>query len=125
MANKLTKRDYFRMIREVVADREDLVEFIDKQVALLDKKSGNKGETKTQKENADIKTKLIEALVEIATPVTVTELADKNEFASQYSNQKLSALLNQLVKEDKIVKTTDKKKSLFAVKSEEDADIEE
>lgn len=116
MANKLTKRDYFNMIREVVADRADLVEFIDKQVAQLDKKNSNKGETKTQKENAEIKVKLVEALTEIGMAVTVTELAEKSEFAGQYSNQKLSALLNQLVKDNEVVKTADKKKSLFAVK---------
>ena len=34
---------------------------------------------------------------------------------ANYSNQKLSALLKQLVKENRVVKTVDKKKSYFSI----------
>lgn len=44
MEKKITKRDYYEMLKEIVVDadvegKEELVEFLDKQVSLLDNKA--------------------------------------------------------------------------------------
>lgn len=117
---RMTKKDYFNELRKVVLTAEvenesELVDFIDKQVELLSKKSNVK--TKAQKENEVIVEKVYEALVRIAKPVTVSELQADAEMA-EYSNQKLSALLKKLVDTNRVVKTQDKKKSYFSVDAE-------
>lgn len=117
MANKKTKKELFGEVREIVEreGREDLVKFVDHELELLEKKANRTGTTKTQKENEGIKEKIIEALVRIATPVTITELQEQDEEVGQYSNQKISALLTQLIKDEKVVRTKDKKKSMFSI----------
>lgn len=117
MANKKTKKELFGEVREIVEreGRIDLIEFVDHELELLEKKANRTGTTKTQKENEGIKEKIIEALVRIATPVTITELQEQDEEMAQYSNQKISALLTQLIKEEKVVRNKDKKKSVFTI----------
>lgn len=116
MEKRLTKKEYFGMIREMVADRDDLIEFVDRELELLNRKASSKSPTKVQVENENIKTRLINALIEIAKPVTITELQENNEEMATYSNQKLSALLKQLVDTNQVTKVIDKKKSYFSVK---------
>ena len=114
---KLTKRDYFNELKglESVACREDLVQFINHELELLDRKHGKSSQTKTQIENENIKETIKVALKEIGKAVTITELQNSNEDMAQYSNQKLSALLKQMVESNEVVKTTDKKKSYFSI----------
>ena len=114
---KLTKKDYFEKIKGVCADNADIVAFCDHEIELLAKKNSSKGNTKTQKENENIKVAIVNALRDIARPVTISELQAENSDMAQYTNQKLSALLTQLTKAEnaEVVKTTDKKKSYFSV----------
>ena len=93
MANKLTKRDYFKMILEVVEGNEQLTEFVNHELELLDKKASSKSMTSNQKENEQIKARIVQTLVELGRPVTITELQANNGEMAQYSNQKLSAML--------------------------------
>jgi 6-pyruvoyl-tetrahydropterin synthase len=95
-------------------NKEGAIAFIDHEVELLNKKSAKSGETKTQKENAEILAKIKAALVEVGKPVTITELQSASAEMAQYSNQKLSALLKKLVDNGEVVKTTEKKKSYFS-----------
>ena len=39
MTNKMTKRDYFNMIKAAMADNADVVAFVDHELELLDKKN--------------------------------------------------------------------------------------
>ena len=50
---KLIKKDYFNMLREIVVsmERQDLVDFIDREIELLNKKSSRTTLTQTQKKN--------------------------------------------------------------------------
>lgn len=112
---KMTKRDYFNELKGLVADRTDLVDFIDHEIELLDRKSSKSSQTKTQKENETIKEQIVVALKEIARPVTVDELRANDANMGEFSNQKLSALLKQLVDTNVVVKTIDKKKSYFSI----------
>ena len=124
MEKKLTKKENFEMIKAVpeVAANEDLVAFIDHEIELLDKKSANKKATKTQEQNVGIKAEILNTLSEVG--VTVTELLAKSEVLGAYQNQKISALLKQLIDEGKVVKTYDKKKAYFALLPEVDVEVE-
>ena len=113
---KMTKRELFEMIKGVWANDTRIVEFCEHEIELLNRKSSKSTQTKTQIENENIKGAIVNALTEIAKPVTITEMQELNTEMANYSNQKLSALLKQLVENDKkVVKTVDKKKSYFTV----------
>ena len=120
MANKLTKRDYFKMILEEVEGNEQLTAFVNHELELLDKKASSKSMTSNQKENEQIKARIIQALVELGKPVTITELQANNGEMAQYSNQKLSALIKQMVRSEdnpngEITRAMDKKKAYFSI----------
>lgn len=115
MTNKMTIRDYFNEVIELAKanDRDDLVSFAESRIAVLDKKSANKKPTKTQEENEVIKAEILNVLDNEG--VTVTELQGKSEMLGNLSNQRVSALLRQLIVDGKVAKTVDKKKSYFSL----------
>ena len=120
MEKKMTKKEYFAVLAEVVANsdmenKEGALAFIAHEVELLEKKSAKSGQTKTQKENAEILVKIKAELAEVGKAVTITELQAASAEMAQYSNQKLSALLKKLVESGEVVKTTEKKKSYFSL----------
>lgn len=121
MANsKMTKKDWFATIRAMVEgsgnEREDeILAFIDHEVELLEKKSSKSGQTKTQKENVEVVAKIENALREVGKAVTITELQTASEEMGAYSNQKLSALLKQMMSKGTVVRTEDKKKAYFSL----------
>ena len=117
-AKKATKKEMFRKLIELAQENErtDLIEFCEHEINLLNKKASASGQTKTQAENEKIKVVIAEELTRIARAVTISELIKESESLGQYSNQKLSALLKQMVENDKTVtKIIDKKKSLFTI----------
>lgn len=114
----MTKREMFVAIANVaeVAANAEMVEFLNHQVELLDARKTNKskGMTKTQKENEGVKAVIADVLAETGEKMTVTEmLAD--ERLSGYTNQKISALLRQMVEANAVVKTIEGKKAYFMV----------
>lgn len=115
---KATKKEMFGKLIELAQENErtDLIEFCEHEIDLLNKKASASGQTKTQAENEKIKVVIAEELTRIARAVTISELIKESESLGQYSNQKLSALLKQMVENDKTVtKIIDKKKSLFTI----------
>ena len=117
MANKMTKREMFTMIMEVegVKGNKEMTDFLAHEIELLAKKSSKSGQTKTQKENEKLIEQIFEALAIVGKPVTITEFQGEVAAMSEFSNQKLSALLKKLVDSGRVVKTVDKKKSYFSV----------
>lgn len=127
MANKITKRDSFISIIEVLkgAERTDLVEVMEHEIELLDKKKASGKMTKTQVANEDIKALIIEELTRLAKPVSITELISESAEVAEKcgnSNQKVSALMTQLKNAGAVVRTTEGKKALFSVADSEDAE---
>ena len=119
---KLTKRDYFKMLAEVVAEsgRENQAElqaFINHEVELLDKKSASRGTVTTakQKENEDLKEYILGVLTEINRAVTITELQAEDVRLGELTNQRISAMLKQLKDEGKVIRTELKKKAYFEI----------
>ena len=123
MEKRLTKKDYFEMIKEVCANRADIIDFCNHEIELLTRKNSKGGATKTQKENEIVAEMLIKELAKINKPVTITDLMNSSAIVKNYilengnplSNQKISAIFKQLVENKKIVKVTDKKKSYFSI----------
>ena len=120
MANKLTKKENFMKVVEVLESKglTDLVEVMKHEIELIEKKSANKTQTKTQKENEVVKELILQALTKMDRPVTITELLAENPEvakATGNSNQKASALITQLKKAELVVRTQDGKKALFSI----------
>ena len=121
MTKKITKKEMFAVIAETinaveVENKAEMLNFIAHEIELLEKKSSKSGQTKTQKENELLKAELLTALGEMDKPVTISEFQSLSTAeVATLSNQKLSALLNQMAKAETVVKTVEKKKSYFAV----------
>ena len=120
MANKITKKEVIKMMmnEEVVKANPTYVAYLENELALLDKKAQNKKATKTQEQNVGIKATILKVLATIGSG-TVTDIQNGNEELSTLSNQKVSALVRQLVESGDVVKTTDKKKSIFSLTKSE------
>lgn len=116
---KMTKKETINLLIDVlmgnkeVEDMQIFIDFLTHERELLEKKSSNSGQTKTQKENETIKEKIVETLRDLGKYVTITEIQNANVELGTYSNQKISALLKQLVDNKEIEKVIDKKKAYF------------
>ena len=116
-STKLTKAQKFAMLRAIpaVAENAMLVEFIDHEVELLSKKnSAEKKPTAQQVANAGIATAIIEGM-EPNRLYTVTEVIKSIPACADLTNQRVSALLRQLVETGKVKRTEDKRKAYFQV----------
>lgn len=127
MADKKTQREYFNEIMAIVKDagRNDLVEFVKGRVALLDKKSASRKPTKTQVANEELKDVIFDILSKNGKEMTVTEILASGKFEQTTSNQKISALLKQMIDNGDVVKTVDKKVSRFSIAADEIVEDEE
>ena len=61
----------------------------------------------------EIKKVILEVLTEIGEYATITDIQNANAELGAYSNQKISALLKQLVDNKEVDKMIDKKKAYF------------
>jgi hypothetical protein len=118
MANKkMTKRDYFNELLTIVEvqDNKAMVEFINHELELLEKKNASKSstETKTQKENAGIKENLLNEM-EQGKRYTISDMLKELPCCKELTNQKVSALVRQLIAEDKVVRIEEKRKAYFS-----------
>lgn len=110
---RVFKKDYLGELRVLSeeAGRTDLVEFCDKEIERLANRKV--AQTKNQKDNEVIKEVMLEILAGLDEAVTVTDFIKADERMAEYSNQKVSALMKQLVDAGKVTKATEKKKSYF------------
>lgn len=117
MEKKITKKDMFKEVIALATEngRQDIVDFANHEIELLDRKKSSDTKSKTQIENESTKKVIVKTLTELAKFVTITELQNANEELSQLSNQKISALLKQLVDTKVIKKEIDKKKAYFGI----------
>ena len=117
---KVTKKERFEMIKEIVLntnveDKNEMIEFINREIELLNKKRTSGSKTAKQKENDELAEKLYEVLAEIGRPVTVSELQKENDEFGALSNQKVSALMKMLKSAGRVVRVDDKKKAYFSI----------
>jgi tRNA uridine 5-carbamoylmethylation protein Kti12 len=119
---KLVKRDYFEMllaINEVTKNRS-LVDFINHELELLEKKSTSNKMSKTQQENQEIKKLILEDFKQIGKAVTISELQELSKDLQDYSNQKLTSLITQLYNKGNGVLTREevKGKAYYSIKED-------
>ena len=120
MANKMKVVDKFGAIKEMLNGNSvenfsvaDAVAFLDERIAITEKKNANGGErkpTKTQLENEGIKEQILSVMS--TNPMTIGEIG---KAIGIDSNQKVSALVTQLLKAGKVVRTEVKGKAFFAL----------
>lgn len=116
MTKKMTKKDYFTALLAIaqVNENEELSAFINHELEQLAKKSsGNRTETENQKNNEEIKNKILEALsAEKEMNISDIQKAGGDELSS-LSNQKMNALILQLKKAGKVERVEIKRKAYF------------
>lgn len=116
---KMTKKEWFEELKNVVSasdykEKDEALKFLNHEIELLNKKSEKGTLTKTQKENVEVIKKIKAVLETFENPVTITEMQKTDEL-SEYSNQKLSALLKKLVNAGEVTRTEEKKKAYFSL----------
>ena len=116
-AKKMTKRDHYTVLlnlAEVKADSK-LVDFINHEIELLDKKnSAEKKPTAQQTANDGIKVAILDYMDEGAR-YTITDLIKSVPECADLTNQRVSALIRQLIDEGKVVRTEEKRKAYFSL----------
>ena len=118
---KITKKMVVEMMlaEETIVANEVFKAYLENELELLKKKSENKKATKNQEANVAIKTDMLEVMAHMS-PSTATEIMnavksiDTEKYAT-LTNQRVSALLRQLIEDNKVVKSVDKKVSKFAL----------
>ena len=117
MANstKKTQKELFNEILGAYGLTEEHKEFIKGRIAQLDKKSSAKSDkpTATQKANAELKDKIL-AEMESGKLYTVSDMLKTLECCADLSNQKVSAIMKQLVEGYRVIRTEDKRKAYFS-----------
>lgn len=116
MANtkKMTKREMFEQIKANYTLNADEVAFIDHELELLAKKnSAEKKPTAVQVANEGIKAEILEGM-EVGKKYTITDLMKSVPACAELSNQRVSALVRQLVTDGSVERTEEKRKAYFS-----------
>ena len=112
----MTKREMFNAIRNVVIDNAEMVEFIDHEIELLNRKSSSaKKPTKIQLENIGFKNEIVEYLTSVDTAKTIKELQAEIPSISALTNQRITHMLTDLVKDGTLAKEYIKKTPYFSI----------
>lgn len=101
----MTKKEMFAEIRAIVIDNAEMVAFIDHEIELLNRKSnGKRKPTKTQLENAQFKADIVAHLAEVGTPKAIKELQVEVAGLGDLTNQRITHMLTDLVKDGTLQK---------------------
>ena len=116
---KPTKRDRFNALLAIPAVAEDaeLVEFINHEIELLDKKNtAERKPTAKQLENAGFKADIL-AWMEPDTKYLSADVAKgvPSIIAAGISPNRVTAMLTQLVNDGAVIRTEDKRKSYYSL----------
>ena len=123
MANttKMTKKDYFKALLaiEEVNANSAMVNFINHEIELLEKKNGKRKPTKTQEENEIIKELILDKMAEnvnqLFTATEIMKAIQPNIEVVELTNQKVSALIRQLIEVNLVKRIVDKRKTYFQI----------
>jgi hypothetical protein len=112
---KLTKRDHFNSLLNIaeVKSNPTLVDFINHELELLEKKnSSEKKPTAVQTANEGIKASIYNDM-EDGKFYTITDMIKAIPACAELTNQKMSALVRQMIADGQIERTEDKRKAYF------------
>ena len=90
----------------------DEVKFLEERKALHEKKNASRKPTKVQEENEVIKTKILEGMA-VNRAYTITDLIKSISAISDLTNQRVSAIVRQMVVDGKVVRTEERGKAYF------------
>ena len=111
---KLTKIETFTLIMKELTNPE-YIAFIEHEIELLEnKKAGVRKPTANQTENETFKKEIVNFLETNEGKFTITEMCENISCLKELSNQRVSAILKQLVDNGNIVKTYEKRKAYFS-----------
>ena len=120
MATKTTKREKYELLKNIpaVAENAMLVEFIDHEIELLNRKNSPNGEkklTSKQTENEAYKDEILNYM-EVGTKYTVSNLLNGvPETPDGMTYNRIVALLKQLCDAGAIIRYKEKGNTLFAL----------
>lgn len=126
MANKMTKKEVIGMLlaEEVISANSLYVDFLTHELELLNKKASNKKATKNQVANESIKADILSALADGRK--TISDMIKTSPALADLTNQKVSALVRQLVTDGLVVREVEKKVAYFSLaESEEVEEVED
>jgi hypothetical protein len=115
MTTKMTKRDYFNALLaiEEVNTNSALVDFINHELELLAKKnSAEKKPTAVQVANGNIKDAIYDSM-EDGKMYTITDLIKEVEACAELTNQRVSALVRQMIADGQVERIEEKRKAYF------------
>ena len=106
----MTKREMFNLIATVNADNQEIVDFCNHEIELLDnKKTSPRKPTKNQLENVQFKQDILDVLMVADAPMSIKELMVACESIADLSNQRITRLLTDLRKDGKAYRVYIKK----------------
>ena len=112
----MTKREMFNEILAVVADNAEMVEFINHEIELLNRKSSAvRKPTKNQLENECFKADIVDYLKDADAPKTIKELQTAIPSLADLTNQRITHMLTDLVKAETLTKNYVKKTPYYSV----------
>lgn len=117
----MTKVEMLNAIKAVeeVAQNAEMVDFIEKEISIIQKRNANKAPSKRQKENEELKPIVLDALADIGEPCTVSDLIKSDMLADkELSTQRATPILKKLEKEGKVVSAKSGKSTLYSVAEE-------
>ena len=112
---KVTKREKFEMLKAMaeVQSNPMLMEFIDHELELLAKKNASeKKPTAQQVANEGLKAVIVEVLKDNGGLMTITDIQKASAELAELSNQRISALVRQMVGVS-VERVEDKRKAFF------------
>lgn len=120
MEKKMTKREKFEMLANIAEVKANpmLAEFIEHELELLAKKnaSGSGKLTATQIANNGIKEEILECMAKEPNRLfTISEMMKLFPCCAELSNQRVSALVRQLIADGKVERLEEKRKAVFRI----------
>ena len=125
---RIFKKDIYAALAKVIDDNamtlvipskgnltpNEVVKFLNHEIELATRKNtGTNKPTEKQKENEKIKNIILDTLKEYG-KATVSELQKRNANLGELQNQKISALLRQMVEGENVTRTVEKRKAYFS-----------
>lgn len=111
-----TKIEMYTEIKALLTDK-DQIAFIENEIELVKRKNSKKTLTATQKANVEFKDEIL-ATLSTDNPMTIKEIQSANEVLADLSNQRVSALLTQLIEANKVERVIEKRVSKFLLKED-------
>ena len=118
-SKKLTKRDHFNALLQIseVAANPALVGFINNELDLLARKNNSDNKKPTEKDiaNKELKTAILEFATAGGEQYTVTDFIKNVPACAGLSQQKISAMVRQMVEDGNLEKVIVKRVSYFRI----------